>query len=87
MDIYFITSNKGKLKEVKQLLGIEIKNKSLNLEEIQDIDSKKVAAVLEKLNNMQIRDLSAINDFCREYYDNQGNALAKIGLEGLGTVS
>ncbi len=44
MDIYFITSNKGKLNEVRQLLGIEIKSRSVELDEIQGIRAETVAA-------------------------------------------
>ena len=42
-EIYFITSNKGKLAEVKQILGMEIKSKSLEIEEIQAVGASNVA--------------------------------------------
>lgn len=42
--------------------------------------------VLEKLNKLGIRDLRSINEFCKEYYDNQSAAMAKIGLSDLGTL-
>lgn len=44
------------------------------------------ARVLDKLNRIGIRDLHSINEFCREYYDNQGKALLKLGLQELGTL-
>ncbi len=50
------------------------------------LEETRRAKVLEKLNSMGIRDLSAINEFCKEYYDDQGKALAKIGLQDLGTL-
>ena len=50
------------------------------------LEETRRAKVLEKLNSMGIRDLAAINEFCKEYYDDQGKALAKIGLQDLGTL-
>ena len=44
------------------------------------------AKVLEKLNKLGIRDLGGINEFCRDYYDNQQRALAKLDLAELGTL-
>ncbi len=44
------------------------------------------AKVLEKMNELGIRDLRSINEFCRDYYDNQGKALQKLGLSELGTL-
>ncbi|MDE1834422.1 MAG: CpaF family protein [Candidatus Micrarchaeota archaeon] len=49
-------------------------------------EEKRRAKVLEKLNTMGVRDLKSINEFCREYYDNQGKAMAKLGLQALGTL-
>jgi len=42
--------------------------------------------VLEKLNQAGVRNLRLINEFCRDYYDNQKHAMQKIGLEKLGTL-
>ncbi len=49
-------------------------------------EEKRRAKVLEKLNKMGIRDLRSINEFCREYYDNQAKALTKLDLQALGTL-
>jgi hypothetical protein len=49
-------------------------------------EESRRAKVLERLNNMGVRDLHSINEFCRDYYDDQGAALKKIGLEKLGTL-
>jgi len=42
MEIYFVTSNKNKLKEFEEILGFKLKNISLDLKEIQSIDAKEV---------------------------------------------
>ena len=42
MTLYFITANKNKLREVKEILGIDIKQLDINLPEIQELDSKKI---------------------------------------------
>ena len=42
MDAYFITGNKGKLKEIERIFGYPVKHIALDLEEIQEMDSKKV---------------------------------------------
>ncbi len=44
MELYFITSNRGKLNEVRQLLRMDIKSKSIELDEIQGINAGEVAA-------------------------------------------
>jgi flagellar protein FlaI len=44
------------------------------------------AKILQKLNEMGIRDIKGINEFCRIYYEDQERALNKIGLKGLGTL-
>ncbi|MEM3247752.1 MAG: ATPase, T2SS/T4P/T4SS family [Candidatus Micrarchaeaceae archaeon] len=49
-------------------------------------EENRRAAILEKLNNMGVRSMQEINAFCKEYYDDQAKALAKIGLEDLGTL-
>ncbi len=43
MEIYFVTSNKNKLKEAEQILGIKLKAVNLDLDEIQELDSDKIA--------------------------------------------
>ena len=43
MDIYLITGNKNKLREAEQILGITLKNVALDLDEIQELDSEKIA--------------------------------------------
>ncbi len=50
------------------------------------LEEQRRAKVLERLNQMGVRDLRGINQFCREYYNDQAKALRKIGLEGLGTL-
>jgi len=42
-EIFFTTSNKNKLHELKKILPIEIKSVELSLEEIQETDVQKVA--------------------------------------------
>jgi non-canonical purine NTP pyrophosphatase (RdgB/HAM1 family) len=42
MDIYFITSNKGKLEEVRAITGMDIRSKSIEIEEIQDVSVENV---------------------------------------------
>ena len=49
-------------------------------------EENRRAKALDKLNEMGIRDLHSINEFCRDYYDNQLRALTKLGLEKLGTL-
>ncbi len=49
-------------------------------------EESRRAKVLEKLNKLGVRDLRGINEFCRDYYDNQAMALAKLGLAELGTL-
>ena len=48
-------------------------------------EERRRAKVLERLNSMGVRDMHSINEFCRDYYDNQKNALQKIGLGDIGT--
>ena len=43
MDIYAITGNKNKVIEAEQILKIKLKNIDLDLDEIQEFDSGKVA--------------------------------------------
>lgn len=50
------------------------------------LEEKRRAQVLEKLNALGVRDLTSINGFCKEYYDDPRKALAKIGLEKIGTL-
>ena len=42
MGIYFITSNKGKLEEVRAITGMDIRSKSIEIAEIQDTDVEKI---------------------------------------------
>jgi len=42
MKVYFVTGNKNKLKEFKQILGFELKQITLDLDEIQAIEVEKV---------------------------------------------
>jgi XTP/dITP diphosphohydrolase len=42
MEIYFVTSNKNKLSEVRAMLGREIEGKSVEIDEIQDVDAARV---------------------------------------------
>lgn len=39
----FITGSENKVKEFREILGIDITSRNLNIEEIQDVDIKKVA--------------------------------------------
>ena len=43
MDITLITSNKDKLREAEEILGIKLKTVDLELDEIQELDAKKIA--------------------------------------------
>lgn len=47
-------------------------------------EERRRAKILEKLNKLGVRDLRAINEFSRDYYDNPEAALKKIGLQDLG---
>ena len=49
-------------------------------------EENRRAKILQKLNDLGMRDQRSINEFCREYYDNPGKALLKIGMQGLGTL-
>lgn len=48
-DIIFITGNENKLREAKQILGIGIVSKNLDIKEIQDVDLEGV--IKDKLRN------------------------------------
>ncbi|MDE1761814.1 MAG: CpaF family protein [Candidatus Micrarchaeota archaeon] len=50
------------------------------------IEEQRRAKILEKLNQMGIRDLQGINKFCKEYYHDPVKALERIGLKELGTL-
>ena len=43
MDIYFVTGNADKLREAEQILRVKLKSAKLELEEIQGLDSDKIA--------------------------------------------
>ena len=43
MEVYFITSNRHKLEEVRKILDMNIKSRSIELDEIQGIDAATVA--------------------------------------------
>lgn len=43
MDFYFITTNRGKLREMERMLKMRIKSKGLELGELQDTDVRRVA--------------------------------------------
>ncbi len=49
-------------------------------------EEKRRAKVLERLNEIGVRDLRSINEFCRDYYDDQEKAMDRIGLKGMGTI-
>ena len=49
--IFFITSNKNKLAEARDILGIEIEQMEIDLPEIQAINPEEV--VLEKIKEAQ----------------------------------
>jgi len=50
------------------------------------IEEQRRGKILERLNQLGIRDLRGINEFVKEYYDNPKQALAKIDLQNLGTL-
>jgi flagellar protein FlaI len=50
------------------------------------IEEQRRGKVLERLNKLGIRDMKSINEFVKEYYDNQKKALDKIDLAELGTL-
>jgi XTP/dITP diphosphohydrolase len=43
MEIYFATTNKNKLREARDLLGFEIKQADLDIQEIQSMDIEEIA--------------------------------------------
>jgi flagellar protein FlaI len=49
-------------------------------------EENRRAKILEKLNGSGIRTIKEINEFSREYYDNPGKALGKLGLGKMGTL-
>lgn len=49
-------------------------------------EENRRAKILQKLNDLGMRDQRSINEFSKEYYDNPGKALLKIGLQNLGTL-
>jgi archaeal flagellar protein FlaI len=49
-------------------------------------EERRRAKILEKLNQLGIRDLRGINSFCKEYYEDSDKAMKKIGLQNLGTL-
>ena len=49
-------------------------------------EENRRAKILETLNKLGIRDLRGINEFCKEYYDNPGRAMQKIGLGNMGVL-
>lgn len=50
------------------------------------IEEQRRAKILEKLNELGIKDLKGINQFCRKYYYDPARALEEIGLKDLGTL-
>ncbi len=73
MELYLVTGNKDKLREAKQILGEQIKNIDIDLEEIQELDSDKVSEHKAKLAYEKIKKplitwenalyLNCLNDF------------------------
>ncbi|MEM3781894.1 MAG: ATPase, T2SS/T4P/T4SS family [Candidatus Micrarchaeaceae archaeon] len=50
------------------------------------MEEQRRGKILQKLNDMGIRDLKSINQFVKEYYDNPQQALSKIDLLSVGTL-
>ncbi len=50
------------------------------------MEEQRRGKILQRLNELGIRDLKGINEFVKEYYDNPQHALAKIDLLDLGTL-
>ncbi|MGC8675993.1 MAG: ATPase, T2SS/T4P/T4SS family [Candidatus Micrarchaeia archaeon] len=50
------------------------------------IEEQRRGKVLQRLNELGVRDLKGINEFVKEYYDNPKQALAKIDMLSLGTL-
>jgi XTP/dITP diphosphohydrolase len=48
MDVYLITGNKNKLREAEQILNMKLKNVELDLDELQGLDSDKIAEAKAK---------------------------------------
>lgn len=73
MKLYFITGNKNKLEEIRNIFSdlsdIEIENLNIDLPEIQELDSKKVilekidVAKKEGLKNIFVEDTSLCFDY------------------------
>lgn len=43
-------------------------------------EEQRRGRILEKLNELGLRDLKSINEFCKDYYDNSEAAVKKIGV-------
>ena len=50
------------------------------------IEEERRAKILERLNQLGIRDLKSINEFAKLYYENPEEALKRINLQDLGTL-
>jgi hypothetical protein len=44
-------------------------------------EEQRRGRILEKMNEVGLRDLRSINEFCRDYYDNPEQACKKIGVQ------
>ena len=50
------------------------------------IEEERRAKILERLNQLGMRDLKSINEFAKLYYENPEEALKRINLQDLGTL-
>jgi XTP/dITP diphosphohydrolase len=90
MKLYFATTNEGKLKEAKEILGVEIEGTPLQIDEVQSLNfeevaSKKAMAYFERLNLPVFVDdaslaFNALNGLPGTY---MGDFLKAVGNEGL----
>lgn len=89
-NIIFITGNENKLREAKQILGVEIVSENLDIREIQDVDLEEV--IKDKLRNaykrikkpVMVEDtglfLNALNGFPGALIK---QLLGRVGREGI----
>lgn len=88
--IAFATTNEGKLKEARELLGIEVEGSGLEIDEIQSLDKsivaeKKARAYYDKLQKpILVEDVSleieALNNLPGTYINDFSKALGNEGI-------
>src|SRR5260221_3297673 len=89
--VIFATSNVGKLKEAQEVLGIEVIGRELPIEEIQSLDTKKVALEKARAYYKEIKEplfvedvaltFNAMNGLPGTYINDFSKALNNEGLD------